>query len=133
MGPEPPDIHASVEHLSAFLERRLAAAERQVLVEHLADCGDGRYELAQASRLIASAPRPRRRALYVTLAIAAGVTAVMLGRSPKVMTDPPSEERSQRVVEPDVVTPIAVVAPTDGSEVRTEPIVLTWRPDAPGA
>jgi putative zinc finger protein len=121
--------HPSTEQLAAFLERRLHGPERDVLMEHLADCTECRHDVTTTSRVLSSARAARRRQLVRPIVGAAAAVLVFVLAS-RVRQDPPDrsgEVRSQRVNEPDAISPIVVVSPTG----RTT--VLMWRADAPSA
>ena len=131
---EPSAWHPSSEQLSAFLERRLLGSERESVVAHLAECVECRREVSGATRLLASAKGGRHRISYgIIAAIAAALAFALVPGSKPRDASPSIEERPQRVVEPDVVRPIAAVSPVDGAVLTADPVVLLWHADAPHA
>jgi putative zinc finger protein len=127
--------HPSTEQLAAFLERRLHGSEREVLMEHLADCTECRHDVTTTSRVLSSARASRRRQLVRPIVGAAAAAVLVFALTSRLHRDPPDragEVRSQRVNEPDAISPIVVVSPTNGTAPGRN-TVLMWRADAPSA
>src|SRR5690349_3472819 len=125
--------HPRAEQLSAFLERRITGAEREAVLDHLAECVECRRDVTGASRLLASAPGLRLRLPYVFFGVmAAGLIVLLVPRLAQRGSDRGADERSERQTEADAVPPIPIVSPADGA--RTGPdVVLVWRADAPNS
>jgi len=126
--------HPPTEQLAAFLERRLLGSERQVLIEHLADCAECRHDVTTTSRVLSSARASRRRRLIQPIVgvIAASLVFVLVSRVQPNRPDRTGDERSQGVNEPDAMTPIVIVSPANGAASGRN-TVLMWRADAPSA
>jgi len=126
--------HPSTEQLAAFLERRLHGSEREVLMEHLADCTECRHDVTTTSRVLSSAPASRRRRLMQPIVGVAAAVLIfaLVWRVHQPPPDHTGEVRSQRLNEPDAISPIVVVSPTDGTATGRN-TVLMWRADAPSA
>src|SRR5690349_3303277 len=126
--------HPSTEQLAAFLERRLRGSERQVVIEHLADCAECRHDVTTTSRVLSSARAFRRRRFIQPIVgvMAASLVVTLVSRLLTSPADRTGEERLQRVNEPDAISPIVVVFPSNGAASGRN-TVLMWRADAPSA
>jgi hypothetical protein len=99
------DAHLSSQELAALLDRGLSVAGRMRAELHLAACADCRHEAAAVSRILRTAPSPRR--VLMPLGLAAALAALLLVPRLQVRREPP--DRVSR--EPSVttaVTPLAI-------------------------
>jgi anti-sigma factor RsiW len=121
-------MHLSAERMAALVERRLPDEERRAAVAHLVDCDECRREYAEVGRLM-EAPRTtwRRFGAGAAIAAAAVIAFVLI---PRPSSDATREERAtERVALPEIVSPIAVVAPAEGERLLGRPITFGRRAD----
>jgi hypothetical protein len=119
----------SANEIAAFIDGRLAGDDLLRVQSLLADDVSARKEVAEASRLIASAPdRNRMRARWLAIGGIAAVAAVAL-----ILIQPGDQlEESTRVASerrPTVEASdrIELVTPADGQQVGRSDVTLTWR------
>jgi anti-sigma factor RsiW len=118
--------HLEVQQVVAYVERTLAAADRERVEEHLSHCEECSAEIAAVIRL---RPRPARRLPWapIGIAAAAAVAGVLLVR-PLVHHPTPSAD-VERQGQAGAV--LRIVAPAAGVRV-SGPVTLVWHA-APGA
>ena len=120
--------HLTAEHVTAFLDRRMTAAERAAAENHLADCRVCRAEIIEVRRLLARQPMARPRVL-VPLGIAAAAAIVFIALNlGQVRNDPESERvRTPAVTQTgDASRRISVLSPVDGDTLAPGRPVLSW-------
>jgi putative zinc finger protein len=134
MSDTPSSTHVTSDRLAAFLDGRLARADRDRAVRHFAECEECRRELAELRTILATVPVSRRRNwIAVTAGLAAVLAFAMVVRQ-RVSTPgdfgppPPDAVRAGEVLpEIDVVAPVAS-EPVARSEMR-----LVWHSVGAGA
>jgi len=108
------DQHLDPREVAGYVDRVLPDTERARIEAHLATCPECRAEVADAGRIIATLPRPRRIRRSVMVS-AAGIAAMLLvflwPRAHRDLGNPQHRE-------PGVTTTIAprVIAPVGGVE-----------------
>ncbi|HTR21898.1 MAG TPA: zf-HC2 domain-containing protein [Gemmatimonadales bacterium] len=102
--------HLASGEIAAFVEGRLATAERSRVAAHLVQCDACRDELIEVSRLFHTRPRPRRRYMPIGAVAAVAAAALLLVVWPRHGTQSPMPSGYR---EPPVTTTVApvVVAP----------------------
>jgi anti-sigma factor RsiW len=70
--------HMNALKLSAYLDGRVPAAERERMEAHMAECAECRHQLVANRRLIRAVKRPGRKAMAVGMLIAASVAVLMV-------------------------------------------------------
>jgi anti-sigma factor RsiW len=121
--------HLTAPELAAFIDRSLAGAAREQAASHLADCPQCREELADCSRLAASAPKRALRwriGAAFSSAAAALILAVVLRAGTRSHVGAPSVERGLGVSPGGV----RLVAPLAGSDVAARDVRFVWRADS---
>ena len=128
---ETPSAHLSVERMAAYLDERMAPADRVEAVAHLADCAECRRELREAREVIVRAPATRRRGLLpVAIALAAALAFIVVLRVPRLNDEGTSAQRGAlRAVDPAAVPGIAVVGPVNGDSAAVRGLTFVWRPE----
>ena len=67
------DAHLTTDDAAAYVDGRLAAAERAAIDSHLAQCAECRMEVVHVTRLVRLAPQRQRWIMVAPLAAAAAV------------------------------------------------------------
>jgi anti-sigma factor RsiW len=109
--------------LSAYLDGRLPAAEREHIEAHLAECYDCRHAVVDSGRLL-RASRQRRGVLAVGALAAAGIIALAFV---PVMRGPTTETGSMR---DGSATPTLVAYGPTGETPASGPLRFSWAPVA---
>jgi anti-sigma factor RsiW len=79
------DTHLTADDAAAYVDGRLAAAERAAIDGHLAQCAECRLEIVDVTRLVRAAPQRRR---WIALApLAAAAALLFLFVSPRRTND----------------------------------------------
>jgi anti-sigma factor RsiW len=112
--------HLEIQQVVAYIERTLAAAERERVEEHLSHCEECSAEIAAIIRL---RPRPARRVPWapIGIAAAAALAGVLLVRP--LLHHPPPSADVERQGQAGAVLPI--VAPAAGVRVSGA-VTLVW-------
>jgi hypothetical protein len=124
--------HLTSGQVAAMIDRRLRGTERTAVIAHLSSCVECRHDLAEAQLALkavgADRYSTRRWSIVVAGVAAALVIAVPLALRPprQDLVDSTTATRAGRVPPVDAVSPIAAIAPADGSELST-PRRLVWR------
>jgi hypothetical protein len=119
----------SANDIAAFLDGRLTGDDLTRVESLLADEPAARMEVAEASRLIATAPRrtiaPSRWLAIGGIAAVAAAALIILrpGNQPQEHAPAASERRAPI----DASERIELVSPVDGQTVRKSDLALTWR------
>ena len=77
MQAETRETHLTTDDAAAYVDGRLAVAERAAIDSHLARCVQCRVEVVDVTRLVRVAPRRRRLIIALPLAAAAAVLVVL--------------------------------------------------------
>ena len=127
--------HPESARVAAFLDGRLNARDRDVIVAHLADCSDCREEVVQLRQALASVP-PYARSKRLSLAWSAVGLAALLFVAlwlPRPNTGSAvSDVDDQRIrvdsarVPTDAVPPILLVEPADEGSLSASDRALRW-------
>jgi hypothetical protein len=120
--------HLDTVSLSRYIDGAGASDERARCEAHLAECPDCRVEMVEVGRILAAAPRSRRRVLVPLAAAAAALLLVWTGninREPSVpvVRDPDS----MPALAPRPVAPLGDVSRPDGLTWRAVPDVARYR------
>ena len=126
--------HLEPEELAAYLEGRLAPADREWVESHLAGCDDCRSDAVGAFRSIQDGEsRSRPRWPPLTLA-AAAVAALVIGGNAvfeRGRSEAPAPFRSGAdAADFDQVGEIDIVSPVEGRLVAGEGVVFVWRAES---
>jgi hypothetical protein len=105
MRDETKDMHLTTDDAAAYVDGRLAGAERAAVDSHLAQCAECRLEVVDVTRLVRLAPQRRRWTVLAPLAAAAAVLILFIAPQRSHDSTPPL------LREPAVTT---TVAPTLG-------------------
>jgi anti-sigma factor RsiW len=70
--------HMNDLELSAYLDGRVPAAERERMEAHMAECAECRRQVVASRRLIRAAKRPGRNVIVVGMLVAASVAVLMV-------------------------------------------------------
>ena len=125
--------HLTSQEVAAYLDNTLSAEECARVKSHLADCGPCRKEVVSVSKLLAGAPRSRRRFIaFSTLAVAAALAVVFVRpsidskSSPNgALRAPDAESATEGLSGIRAITPI-------GPQTNVSGIVFSWHPASPG-
>jgi hypothetical protein len=122
------ETHPSSEALAAHVDGALSGDERERVLNHLAECRRCRRDVEAAETIVPSRVPARRRwttrAVASISAIAAVALLVVRLRSPEADVE---SQMATRVSHPDVVAPIDVITPADGTALAGAPVRLVWR------
>lgn len=129
----PEHAHLSPAEIAGYLAQDLTPGARSHVEAHLDACAECRDELVEVVHLTdapAEVARPasrRRRQWWIPVAIAAGLTAVMVAR-PRPSSTPAATQSVERpAVGPTESMPrIGIIAPASGLEVHASGVVFTW-------
>jgi len=126
--------HPSAELITAQIEHRLVGVEREAMLTHLESCAECRHEIAEAARLIADEEVARRRIGVPIIALLAAAAAfVMVARGAWQPGRLPTDERTERLAQPDLVPPIVTLRPSDDEVVTGPKVLLLWHAYGAGA
>jgi hypothetical protein len=118
----PPTEHLSTSQVAAFVDRTLAAKERQHVEAHLADCTQCREEVAEVAALVR---QPGRRvSWYILWPVAAAAAILLLVVLPSRVGDPQGPTLRDTG---EGVPAITVMGPASGDTVVAEGLGLVWR------
>ena len=81
--------HLTTDDVAAYVDGRLAAAERAAVDGHLSQCAECRLEVVDVTRLVRIAPRRRRWTVLAPLAAAAAVLILFVAPPRTHDTAPP--------------------------------------------
>jgi anti-sigma factor RsiW len=81
------DRHLTIDDVAAYVDGRIAAAERAVIDSHLGQCAECRSEVVGVTRLVRLAPQRRRWTVLAPLAAAAAVLILFV--APQRDSTPP--------------------------------------------
>lgn len=126
--------HLESDHVAAFAEQRLSAADRIRAESHLAECAECRADLLQVTDMIA-ASRRRRRAILAgpLLAAAAAVAAIMISRPPSQPPDSTEVLRPAGAGTLERLNTLIALFPDSGGVVSRPGLRFTWQGDGPDA
>lgn len=113
--------------LSAYIDDRLPAAQRDLVEAHLAECAACRENMLSSRRLIRASRRPRRNLIAVGALIAAGVVTFMI-----LPALPDGASRGASTMRDAGDTPALVAYGPSGETPPAKPLRASWAP-APGA
>jgi hypothetical protein len=119
----------SANDIAAFLDGRLSGADLTRVQSLLANDASARKEVAEASRLIATAPRRRTmpaRWLVIGGMAAIAAAALMMVRPGHELPDS-ARVAAERRAPVDASERIELVSPGDGQSVEKSNMILTWR------
>jgi anti-sigma factor RsiW len=91
--------HLTADDAAAYVDGRLAAAERAAIDSHLAQCAECRLEIVEVTRLVRAAPQRRR---WIMLAPLAAAAVLVLFISPRR-----TDDSAPLLREPAVTTTVA--------------------------
>jgi anti-sigma factor RsiW len=118
----------SANDIAAFVDGRLTGDDLTRVESLLADDPAARMEVAEASRLIATAPRrtiaPSRWLAIGGIAAVAAAALIILRPGSQQEHAPAVSERRARI---DASERVELVSPVDGQTVRKSDLALTWR------
>lgn len=134
LAPDWPDLragkHLSERQVAAFIDGRLAPAERAIAESHLAECDSCRSEFRDAARLVASLPEPRRQArAWRWVGVAAAAAALLIVLLPRARTPFDSGDPVERRATADMAAAVTVVQPREGAVVESDRVEFIWRRD----
>ena len=122
--------HLSSEEIAAYADGEVAAAEKDRIQTHLADCSVCRAEMTELTDLLHAHGRRRRWTVAASGAAAAAVAAVLLIGGP-FSREVPEESRGIRSPEMaakrEAVPTIPATAPAPDATVEQTELVFTWR------
>ena len=125
--------HITSEEAAAYLDNTLSEAECARIKAHLADCDPCRAEIVEVSKLLAGAPRSRRRYVAISALAAAAVLAVVLVRPSIDSTTPAGALRGRDAPSTaEGASVLQAIAPI-GAQANATGIVFTWHPALSGA
>ena len=126
--------HLTSEEVAAYLDNTLSEKECALVKSHLADCDACRKEVVSVSKLLAGAPRPRRRIIaFSTLAAAAALMFLLVRPSLDSTSAPGGPLRAPDTGSMSADAPgIRAIAPI-GPRTNATGIVFSWHPASPGA
>ncbi len=128
-------LHITSEEVAGFLDNTLSDAECARVKAHLADCEVCRAEIVSVSRLVAGAPRSRRRFVTLSAMAAAAAVAVIFLARPSNDSDSPARgslRGSHSPATSEGVTTVRPVAPI-GRQATSDGFAFVWHPSSPGA
>lgn len=122
--------HLSPSELAAFADGRLQATERSRLGTHLDSCDQCREELAEVLKLVDRVAKAPSVALWrrywkpVTVAVAAGLAAVVVAGLPR-LNEEPSLVRAPGTPA-DAAPRITAITPADGTTQGRDSLEFVW-------
>ena len=126
--------HLTSEEVAAYLDNTLSEAECARVKSHLVDCDACRKEVVSVSKLLAGAPRSRRRVVAFSTLAAAAALAFLLVRPSIDSKLPPSATLRGRdtPAASEGLSSLQAIAPA-GTQTNASGIVFVWHPALPGA
>jgi putative zinc finger protein len=126
--------HLTSEEVAAYLDNTLSEAECAHVKSHLADCDACRKEVVSVSKLLAGAPRSRRRVIAFSSLAAAAALVFLLVRPSSDSTLPAVAVLRGRdtPAASEGVSGLRAIAPL-GRQTTSDGIVFVWHPALPGA
>jgi predicted anti-sigma-YlaC factor YlaD len=122
--------HLTSDEVAAYIDNTLSEADCARVKAHLAECAACRKEIVSVSRLVAGAPRSKRRFVaFSAIAAAAAVTVIFIAR-PARDSDIAKSERlrgSRNVATAEGVAVVRAIGPI-GNQASNARIVFVWHP-----
>jgi hypothetical protein len=125
--------HLTSEDVAAYLDNTLPEQECARVKSHLADCDACRREVVSVSKLLAGAPRSRRRFATLSALAAAAVLVVFLAR-PSIDSRTAASDtlRGRDAALSEGVSGLRAISPI-GRQTTAAGIVFAWHRGMPGA
>ncbi len=117
--------------LAAYLDRALAADERQRVQQHLASCDTCRREAIEIVDMLTppAAGRRWKTGALAGLAAAAALAGILIfGSRPEEAIQPPGPVLRGAQASAEGVPKLLILAPSDGATLEANGVSFTWRP-----